>query len=532
MNLTEQGIVALHQPHHADFGFDKRLGVSISDVIMALEQLPTELLELIIPLTLPEGFESLALTCKFLYSLCTPFLEHYNNLRWHFRDFRFVKTNKDFQHNRQLLKFPDTVTSAFNLISRIAIEPAVGRYILEADFAGDSRLYGRLSSTAREQTTYEDRDEAVRQVFADSSYLREAGLDWKEYYSAMMQDVSNCRYSEHASAFVLTLLPNLQRLRPSCFCEPTPTSQKLINAIIQTARQNPHGTASLAQLTAFQETRGRYELSWASSIIALPRMKNFQGSGCIGKADSDKRIESRYLRADLNSKLEVAGFWDASIDAMAIADFLKHTPCLKSLTYWHSTKAKPGHREWDLCGFIAAVQREVGRHLEHLCAITTELHCLISPGKPYLRGFQRLKSLELPLDIVLCGLKAADPADHGSLNSKSLLGDIVPASVSVLSLFSPGKSPHEKALDLLFFDFATQKQLQTPNLKDIFLTCPDDADDSYKAQCANLVEATERAGVSLVLTRNPTPISTVGIDEEQCFLFWDSPEESHKHRGE
>ncbi|GLI77602.1 hypothetical protein PoHVEF18_005893 [Penicillium ochrochloron] len=187
---------------------------------MALVQLPTELLELIIPLTLPEGFESLALTCKFLYSLCTPFLEHYNNLRWHFRDFRFVKTNKDFQHNRQLLKFPDTVTSAFNLISRIAIEPAVGRYILEADFAGDSRLYGRLSSITREQTTYEDRDEAV-----------------------------------------------------------------------------------------------------------------------------------------------------------------------------------------------------------------------------------------------------------------------LPASLSVLSLFSPGKSPHEKALDFLFCDFATQKQLQTPNLKDIFLTCPDDADDSYKAQC-------------------------------------------------
>lgn len=366
----------------------------------------------------------------------------------------------------------------------------------------------------------------MRQTFAGLSYLREAGLNWEEYYNDMMEDVSNCRYSEHAVAFVLTLLPNLQILRPTGYWGPTPTSQKLINAIIQTVRQNPNGTASLAQVSAIEETRGKYDLSWASSLIALPRIKNFQGGGCIGRVDSDKRIEGRCLRTDLDSKLETAGFWDASIDAVAIADFLKHTPCLTSLTYWHSTKAKGGHRNWDLCVFIAAVQREVGSHLEHLCAITTEIRCLISPGKPYLRGFQRLKGLELPLDIVLCGLKV-DPADHGSLDSKSLLGEIVPASVSVLSLFSPGKSPHDKALGLLFCDFASQKQLQTPNLKAIFLTCPDDADDLYKAQCATLAAETESAGVNLVLTPDPTSILTVGIDEEQCFLSWDSPARSN-----
>lgn len=124
----------------------------------------------------------------------------------------------------------------------------------------------------------------------------------------------------------------------------------------------------------------------------------------------------------------------------------------------------------------------------------------------------------MPLDIVLYGLKAVDPADHGLLDSKSLLSDIVPASVSVLSLFSPGKSPYEKALGLLFCDFASQKQLQTPNLKDIFLTCPDGADDLYKAQCANLVAETERAGVNSVPTPDPTPISTVGIDRNNTFF--------------
>lgn len=152
-------------------------------------------------------------------------------------------------------------------------------------------------------------------------------------------------------------------------------------------------------------------------------------------------------------------FWEASIDAVAIADFLKRIPCLKTLTYWHSTKDSVGRQDWDLCGFITAVQREVGSHLENLSTITTELRCLISPGRPYLLHFQCLQSLELPLDFVICGLKTTELAYYRSLDSSSLLGDLVPASVSHLFLFSPGKSPHDNTFDLLFRDFATQKHM-------------------------------------------------------------------------
>jgi hypothetical protein len=489
-------------------------------MVMALMQLPTELLQQIIPHTLPEGFESLALTCKFLYTLCIPFLEYHNNLRFHFQTFEYNKTNKDFRefrYHHDLLRFPDTATSAYSLISRIAIEPVVCRYILEADFSLDSHIYDRIPPTIRENAVFEtwrNRGEAVRQLFANSLCLKEAGLDWKEYYSTMMEDVHSWRRSEHAAAFVLTLLPNLEVLTPGFSRFRSPAPQKLITAILQTARRNPRGNASLAQVTAYS---GSCDIPWVSSLLALPRIKRFWGHGYIGKAVDDNCNECRYLETNLESTLEVAGFDDTSVDTAAITGFLKHTPCLKSLTYWHSTKANGGHQGWDLCGFIAAVQHEVGSHLEHFCAITLELRCLITSGKPYLRGFERLQSLELPLDIVLCNRRASDPADHGSLDSDSLLGHIVPASVSVLSLLSPGKSPHDKALELLFRDFASQKQFQTPNLKEISLTCPDDADVLYKAQCANLAAEAKRAGVDLTLSEDPCLISTVGLGEEICF---------------
>lgn len=481
---------------------------------MPLTQLPTELLEKIVSHALPEGFESLAVTCKRLYTLCIPLLEHHNNLRWHFQDFRYCKTNASFRFNQQLLRFPDTATSAFNLISRIAIEPVVGRYILEADFTGDSRLYSRFASASREETTYGNRDEAVRRLLADSPYLREAGLDWQEYYRAMMEDVNNCRHSQHAAAFVLTLLPNLRRFTGSGLWNLVPVSAKLIAAIIRIARQSTHNPASLSQITALEETRANCELSSATSLITLPSIRSFQSLGCIGRAHNGKAIGSRYLPSEFDSKVEVVGFWDASIDAVTIAHFLKRTPCLKSLMYWHSTNGGVGHQDWDLCAFIAAVQREVGSHLENLCAITTELRGSVSPGKPNLRHFQRLQCLELPLDIVIGGLKAAELTENKSSDSNSLLGDLVPASVTQLSLFSPGKSPHDKALELLFRDFATQKRLWTPNLKEIRLTCPDDADDLYKAQCTSLAAETKRAGVALELTEIPIPISTLAKDEE------------------
>ncbi|KAJ6047949.1 uncharacterized protein N7446_011134 [Penicillium canescens] len=490
---------------------------------MALMQLPTELLQQIIPHTLPEGFEGLVLTCKYLYELCTPFLEHYNNLRFHFQKFEYSKTNKDFRefrYHHDLLRFPDTATSAYSLISRIAIEAAVGHYILEADVSLDSHIYSRLPPTIRQNAgseAWRDRNESVRQLFAESLYLREAGLDWKEFYSAMMEDVNSWRQSEHAAAFALTLLPNLQVLTAAFSGFRSSAPKKLITAVLQTARQNPHGNVSLAQVTAYS---GSCDIPWVPSLLALPRIKRFWGHGYIGKAEDDNCIESRYLGTGLDSRLEVAGFDDMSVDAVAIAGFLKHTPRLKSLTYWHSTKANGGHQDWDLCKFIAAVQYEVGNHLEHLCAITLELRCLITPGKPYLRGFQRLESLELPLDIVLCNLEAAHPADHRSLDSNSLLGNIIPASVSVLSLLSPGKSPHDKALELLFRDFANQKQFQTPNLKEISLTCPNDADDLYKVQCANLAAEAKRAGTDLTISEDLCLISTVGLGEEKRSPFY------------
>ena len=110
----------------------------------------------------------------------------------------------------------------------------------------------------------------------------------------------------------------------------------------------------------------------------------------------------------------------------------------------------------------------------------------------------------------LVGGSSDHELDYGEL----FIGDLVPASVSLLSLISCGTDHHDKALDIMFCHFAAKKNSQLPALKEIHLSCPADADNAYKDQCARLLAETEKAGVVLLL--KPLPSSVV--------MTWDGEE--------
>jgi hypothetical protein len=108
---------------------------------MMFMQLPIELLDRIIQHTLPEGFESVALTCKRIYGQCITFIAHHNELRSRFRTFEYY-----------LRPYGLNLTSASDMLLRIAAEPVVARYIRSATFAFDSRF--PTSSTAQVSAEY------------------------------------------------------------------------------------------------------------------------------------------------------------------------------------------------------------------------------------------------------------------------------------------------------------------------------------------------------------------------------------------
>lgn len=132
---------------------------------MTFVHLPAELLAQIALHTIPEGFESLALTCHKFYTICTPFVQDYTTLRTRFRNFDYYENTSD----------PiNTIRTAFDVITRIAIEPVVARYIRHADFTKDSYF-------TRGRPRYLLADVhcggAVLRLLTNSPYLKAAGLD-------------------------------------------------------------------------------------------------------------------------------------------------------------------------------------------------------------------------------------------------------------------------------------------------------------------------------------------------------------------
>ncbi len=95
-----------------------------------------------------------------------------------------------------------------------------------------------------------------------------------------------------------------------------------------------------------------------------------------------------------------------------------------------------------------------------------------------------------------------------------IIGELVPASVSQLSLISRGTDGHEKVLERMFRDFAAKKDSQLPALRKIHLSCPGDADDAYEEQCARLLAETEKVGVVLQLMLWPSSDPFMWDDEQ------------------
>ncbi|KAL8703949.1 MAG: hypothetical protein Q9201_002872 [Fulgogasparrea decipioides] len=103
----------------------------------------------------------------------------------------------------------NTIRTAFDVITAVAVEPVVARYIRHVDFAKDSYF---TRGRPRELLTDVHCDGAVLRLLADSPYLKQAGLDWQKFYAHIEEDLQAVRYSQHAASFLMTLLPNAETL--------------------------------------------------------------------------------------------------------------------------------------------------------------------------------------------------------------------------------------------------------------------------------------------------------------------------------
>lgn len=220
----------------------------------SLLQLPGELLDDIIQATIPEGLGSLARTCHTFHHLCKPFLEHHNFLQTHYHDF----CNNRYPPNTPTLRFNP---GAYDLILHISQEPIIARYIVHADFTCDT-----WPPKPRPNAFLPDMADGGPFValFANSPALHKAGLDWREYYTMIeeeLYDTDRYKFSQHAAEFVLTLLPNLNpaTLKLPRHWESSGRSDKLLRAIF-----SPEAVEDIAQRNIQSPIPRRSARGWCS----------------------------------------------------------------------------------------------------------------------------------------------------------------------------------------------------------------------------------------------------------------------------
>lgn len=481
---------------------------------MTLSRLPTELIENIITHTLPEGFESIALSCKKIYTICIPFIQRHNNLRSRFHHFTYYENTSDAIN---------TIRTAYDVIIRIAIEPIVARYIRHADFEMDSRL---TRGRPREYVLDLQYGDTVPRLFAESLYLKHAGLDWQEFFAKIEEDLQARRYSQHAASFLMTLLPNVEVLKLPKIWEPLDATDKLIDTIVRKAHhsQFPGEMPSLAQVIRLETSvsrvpQDRCDLNWVNPFLALPHVQSFYGISCVAVGDDGhKNTAINSPEGGFGKTLIAAHLLACCINEAGITDFLRHTTRLRTLRYAHTTKRQRDPREWNICKFVTAIGRQVGNHLEELSVSILELRGSIAPGMASMCGFQQLRKLEFPLELAVCNITASTACRavytpneslvveqgtkneyHGLEDNEPFISDLVPASVAQLSLLSSGTSDHAKALEVMFRHFAAQKKSRLPALEEIHLSFPGNAENEYKEQCTKLLAETAKVDVVLHL---------------------------------
>jgi hypothetical protein len=235
--------------------------------------------------------------------------------------------------------------------------------------------------------------------------------------------------------------------------------------------------------------------------------------------------------------MEIAYFLSSNLDGPAMAHFLHCTPRLKTFVYSHSSKQL--EPTWDICALVKVIAKETGSHLEELSITKHDFTGKITLGTATMRGFERLKKLEIPLDLATCVIRSAAQretregigtehvADADQSHVELLMCGLVPASVTRLFLtsdewehsddghdsvdlldmgdgalgFKGRPQQHERTLETMFQGFAEKKDAQLPSLREIRISYPATAGEAYKARCKSLVPEAEKVGVTVYLDR-------------------------------
>nr|POF22268.1 hypothetical protein CFP56_36353 [Quercus suber] len=472
-----------------------------------LLSLPDELLDFVVVLSIPEGFESLALTSQRLLALCKPYINHHNELDRRYRRFSYGLFDQTY---------PFPITTAFHLITRIIVKPIVARYIRYANFHFDSQ--GFFEEGYEYDLGVEDGHIGRLNAFlSHSSVLKASGLIAGDLFHMIQEDVIQYRrYSQHSAALLLTMLPNIESLSLPQSWKPDAASETLLHAVtINNAALTSSSIdyyARLRNLKAFtsstnQSELAQFEMAWAVPFLRSPRIASVIGYSFVDTTSIMSTPTPAALPIGIAANLKTVQLRSSCLTSDSLRGLLTSAPNLSSFCYQHAGK-RGMTPDWSVSQFLNVIAHHAGDHLVKL-SLRQGPHVYIEPALElsFRDRFPMLKALELPIGMIDC--HSAEPEVSSILPGVHFSHLVPPSTVKVAFIDYVALQDTGLRFKNFFSGFPAEVQTSLPDLRELHISCPAGADEAYKLWCAELQQSCKQSSVSLRLQQFSR--STIGL---------------------
>ena len=449
---------------------------------MGLLELPPEILDEIISLTPPHGFESFVLSCKTVYV----------------RAGSQIKRHNAFRKVQQFARDPATDRGkALRLLYEISREPLVEQYIEVLNLGITGIDSGASDNTELDEFRIEEEImQSVKRTATQSEWMERAGVDVDDWWGTMMREDEESDEEEYSPYTIISLLGTLTKLkslqlpqswrnfRPSESDEDDKRLAYVLDALISFSNTSTNTNRPLAKLQTILPfmPRGynqRAGLQCQQPFFTLDGLTELYAVSCLAVDDYHTGIPFKWNHI-ADTSLKRVELVSCCIDGDGISALLAHTPQLEVFRYSHETKWHGCQHDWNPGAFVVALSRYCASTLTELALTIDELFGDIINGTSTFLALTKLRTLEADLQVFCgppvesgqtMGLSGSIPTGDRPWTAEDIpcIGSMLPPSIEECAINTDGPEPDGIALQALLKNIKDQRAQRLKQLHTVII---------------------------------------------------------------
>ena len=440
---------------------------------MNLLDLPLEILDEIIGLTLPSGIEGFALCCRAVNARALSQLRRHNTLKRQWKYTSHTSTRRG-----------DTLRMLYE----------ISRHPLAAQYIESLNLWDRRQLTTGDLDDFRANGEVmegIRKMVQRSECLDNAGVDADDWWGEIMkEDEAGDENALYTAVSLLSQLPNLKTLQlPHVWHDLRPSEDmeddnkrlvSVLDAIIECSNSGKGREKALEKLETIlpfmpEGYEERVGLQCVQSFLQLKSIRKLYAVSCVAVNDDYTGIPFQWRLPLFNSPLRRVELAYCCMDAEGVSALLSRTPYLTVFKYSHQTKWHGCQHDWNPGAFNEAIARHCGRTITDLAITVDELHGDICNGVSSFHSFPNLEILEVDVRIFRGppvesgqerGMRARVPEGEKPWTEEDIpcLGSMLPDSILEVQVNTDFEQPDEVALNLILKNAREERQTRLKRL--------------------------------------------------------------------